>query len=374
MIETAVGRASAGRTRDWPDGIRRVDSDIIDLSGDGLSEETSDSVRASTISKLQDHLADHYTRRPGVAALCEAVAEWLADRNVAVDPSSEVVISNGAREARFVALRELAKESAVLLPSPWMRDHYDAARRLAKAEVRTFDPASDSEPEAAEGDVLLLPNPNPATGQLYDTEALDRVAGWAREFNLTVVADETLAPWLKAQFSHNPFAALPGMKDRTLTLGSFGRVSGLSAWKVAWFAGPKELVTRVRDLKQAMTICSSAPSQYAALAGFADAGSDLDQRIERVKAVEALLDRLGIPYLRPHTVAFVVADVSALGGSDMVTAACLRNGVRVLGGSHFGSPGKVRITASNLRFKEGVDRLEQAFEALKEEKEGSDEG
>ena len=85
---------------------------------------------------------------------------------------------------------------------------------------------------------------------------------WAAAHELSVVADETGAPL----DDYTPFASLPGMAARTLTLGSFDGAPGLGAWQVSWFAGPKPLLTPVRDLKQSITICTSAPSQYAALA------------------------------------------------------------------------------------------------------------
>ena len=89
-----------------------------------------------------------------------------------------------------------------------------------------------------------------------------QLAAWAAAHELSVVADETSAPL----DDYTPFASLPGMAARTLTLGSFDGAPGLGAWQVSWFAGPKPLLTSVRDLKQSITICTSAPSQYAALA------------------------------------------------------------------------------------------------------------
>ena len=90
----------------------------------------------------------------------------------------------------------------------------------------------------------------------------ERLAEWAAKNELSVVADETGAPL----DDYTPFASLPGMAARTLTLGSFDGAPGLGALQVSWFAGPKPLLTPVRDLKQSITICTSAPSQYAALA------------------------------------------------------------------------------------------------------------
>jgi aspartate/methionine/tyrosine aminotransferase len=358
---TALGRAVAERGRAWlapdPDS-----SGLADMSGDILAGSTPASVRAAVADALGRHLGDHYTRRPGIAPLCRAVAEQLNDAGVPVDADKDVVIAGGPQEARFVAVRALAPGRAVLVPAPAPLPFYADAARFAGAELRGFDPAG-ALPEAP-GALLILPSPNPATGRRYDEATLGRLAAWAAANDMRVIADETAAPLLRPELAHTPFAARPGMAERTLTLGSFAAVPGLGAWNVAWFAGARPLAVSVRDLKQAITICSPAASQYAALAAVDGPADLLAQHVERVEAVAGLLDRLGVPYEEPETVAFVVADVAALGGGAAVAAACARHGVLVADGAAFGDPGRIRITAASDGFAEGLAALEAALAEL----------
>ena len=93
-----------------------------------------------------------------------------------------------------------------------------------------------------------------------------QLATWAAANALSVIADEIDTPLLALDHHARPFAGLPGMAERTLTLGAFPDTPALTAWQVAWFAGSKGLVGPVAKLKQAMTICSPAAGQYAALA------------------------------------------------------------------------------------------------------------
>jgi N-succinyldiaminopimelate aminotransferase len=358
---TALGRAVAERGRPWL-AADAGDAALIDLAGDLVAGSTPETVRSAVAEALRRHLADHYTRRPGIAPLCRAVAEQLAGAGVTVDADKDVVIAGGPQEARFVAVRALAPGRAVLVPAPAPLPYYADAARFAGAELHTFDPAGDL--PAAQGGLLILPDPNLATGQRYDDDALERIAGWAAANDLRVIADATAAPLLRPEVAFTPFAARPGMAERTVTLGSFASVPGLGAWNVAWFAGARPLVAAVRDLKQAMTICSPAASQYAALAGIGGPAGLPAQNIERVEAVAALLERLGVPYAEPQTVAFVVADVSALGGGAAATAACARHGVRVADGAAFDDPGRIRITAAGQGFAEGLAALEAALAEL----------
>jgi aspartate/methionine/tyrosine aminotransferase len=366
MMTTALGRALARRGQDWlATGAAVTTADSIDLSGEDVAGSTPTNLRTFTIDAIGKHQCDHYTRRPGIAPLCRAVADHMARFGVEINPDNGVVVTGGVRETRFVALRALAGNETVYLLRPRLRD-YTVPISFTGASVQPID--LDEDLPAAQGGLLVLPNPNPATGQLYSTETLDRLADWATHSDLTVIADETAAPLLRPERPFNPFAARSGMADRTLTLGSFANISGLAAWQVGWFAGPKNLAQTVRDLKQAMTICSPAASQYAALAGVSEDDQHLvSQNIERVQALTAMLERLDISHLDPHTVAFVVVDVGELGGGDAVASTCAKHGVQVLSGSEFDRPNQVRITVGSYRFGETLSRLEAALTSLKEE-------
>jgi DNA-binding transcriptional MocR family regulator len=161
-----------------------------------------------------------------------------------------------------VALRALAAGQTVYVPHTVLPEH-QTALEFAGAHVTLFDPLGDL--PVSNGGLLVLPALDPSTGQRFSVETLQRLALWAAESDLTVVADEIDLLLLRGEAGGQPFAAQPGMAERTLTLGGFAETPGLAAWKVAWFAGPPALVAQARTLKQAMTICTPAASQYAAL-------------------------------------------------------------------------------------------------------------
>jgi aspartate/methionine/tyrosine aminotransferase len=213
---------------------------------------TSAGVRAATADAVDRHQCDHYSRRPGIAPLCQAVAAHLTALGLGAQ-ENDVVISGSVQEARYVALRALAVGKTVYVSAPDPQV-YAAALQFAGATVVALGD-DEALPDAAEG--LLVVGGSPA-----QESRRQQLAAWAAAHELSVVADETNAPL----DDYTPFASLPGMAARTLTLGSFDGAPGLGAWQVSWFAGPKPLLTPVRDLKQSITICTSAPSQYAALA------------------------------------------------------------------------------------------------------------
>jgi len=266
MQATPLGRATARRGQRWLQD-EAAPGAVISVPEDG----TSTDVRVAVIGAMQEHLCDHYVRRPGLASLCQVIAAKLAACNVRVDADDGVVIAAGAEEARFFALRVLAPKQQVYLPYK-SQTPYQIATEFAGASVTSFEPHGKL--PAASGGLLVFPTTNPETGQPYSGDVLERIGDWAIAADLTVVADEIDAPLLAGTEAQLPLAARDGFAERTLTLGSFsgspphtvGMGAALAAWRVAWFAGPNALVATVRALKQAMTICSPAPGQYAALA------------------------------------------------------------------------------------------------------------
>lgn len=227
---------------------------------------TPDWVRQATVDAMQHHRCDHYTRRPGLAALCQKVAEMLAGRGIDVDPDTGVLITGSRQEARFVSLRSLAPGKTVFVPGP-VPPTYGAAIDFGGATAHPIDPHGDL-PVTSRG-LLVIPTPHHVSGRTLDPATFERLAGWAMAADMILVADHTEAGPMTSETSLRAVAALPEMAPRTVILGSFA-TPGLSAWQVSWVAGPANLVTTVRDMKQAMTICTPAPGQYAALAGFQD--------------------------------------------------------------------------------------------------------
>jgi aspartate/methionine/tyrosine aminotransferase len=351
---SVLGGMTAQRARKLPPVMPSAE-DAIDLSGEFPTGSTAPTLRESTIDAIEQHLCDHYTRRPGIASLCRAVASSLAAAGAPLDENL-VTICGGVAEARYVAVRALAAGRTVYLPLP-APTVYQAGLAFAGAQVTTFD--AQGELPAAQGGLLIISNPNPVTGQVTAPATLERLAAWAAGADLLVIADESVGP-VRPDAPFVRFAALPNMLERTLTIGSFAEAPGLGAWHVSWVAGGKRVFTPVRDLKQSITICTAAASQYAALAAATevDAGEIEAEYAERQEAILGLLDRHGIPYLTPDTVAFVVAQVENV--RDVVLAA---RGARVLvgDGDRLGNPGTVRIAVPSGSLADALEALDVAL-------------
>ena len=280
---------------------------------------------------IADGRGNQYPPGPGVPELRSAVAEhqrrWYG---ISVDPDSEVLVTAGATEAIASALLGLLNPGdEVVVLEPYY-DSYVACIGWAGATrrpvtLRPPDFALDVDAlRAAVTDrtrMVLLNTPHNPTGAVLSRAELQAIADVAVEHDLVVVSDEVYEHMaFDADRPHLPIATLPGMRERTLTLGSAGKTFAFTGWKVGWATGPAELVSAARGIKQFLTYVSGGPFQYAVAAGLAlpdayFAGLRDGLAAKRDRLCEGLAS-VGLEVYRPRGTYFVLTDVRPLGYDD----------------------------------------------------------
>ncbi|WP_298758812.1 pyridoxal phosphate-dependent aminotransferase [uncultured Nocardioides sp.] len=274
--------------------------------------------------------ANQYAPGIGVPALRQAVARHQQRHHgIELDPDTEVCVTTGATEgiaAALLGLVDPGDEVVVLEPS---YDSYDAmiamtggVRRGVTLRAPDFRLDGDALRAAvtARTRLVLLNSPHNPTGTVLTREELQLVADVAIEHDLTVVTDEVYEHLVFDGRSHVPLAALPGMRERTLTLSSVGKSWSFTGWKVGWATGPAPLVAAVLATKQWLTFTSGSPLQPAvahALDHEADWPLELARDLQGRR--DLLLEGLRSLGLSPRTsegTYFTVTDVEHLGWED----------------------------------------------------------
>jgi aspartate/methionine/tyrosine aminotransferase len=244
----------------------------IDLSWDRLELASPDHVRAAAKEAL-DRGETHYTTRPGIVPLRQAIASsFSGTTGVTVDPVRQVLITCGAEEALFVAIHTLvASGDEVLVIGPSPRSDDELVRRAGGTARHIAWPSSGSDPGAALKKAIsdltravLLRNPSLA-GELLEEAAARALLTTVAAHNATVISIESLADFGRTGYQHVGFARIPGASERTVTIGDFS-AWGMDGWRVGYLIGSEALVAPMTNFKQALSICSPALGQYAALA------------------------------------------------------------------------------------------------------------
>jgi aminotransferase len=357
---TDGGRFVAERARVWltdetPAPITPA-LPVIDLARGELDLPTAPHVIAAVADAL-DRGETHYTARAGIAPLRRALADQLAaETGIAYDPQREILISSGGQEGLFVAVQMLVRPSdAVLLADPGYPTYADAVRLAGGVAVSVpVDPLAGTGMTAEaiatrltpHTRLLILVSPDNPTGAVIDRTEMAKIAALAVERDFIVLFDEIYKVLLFDGAEHVNIAALPGMRSRTVTVGSFSKGYAMTGWRVGYVAGEAHLIQPITDLKLALSICSAAPSQWAALAaltGPQDATTAmLDELHERRTALLPKLAALGLPHGNPRGAYYAFADIRSTGLSSEECARLFlaRAGVRTLPGHLFGPGGE----------------------------------
>ena len=200
-----------------------------------------DSVIKAAISAL-DRGETHYTDRPGIPQFRAWVADHLRARySIIVDPA-EVTITCGSTEARYVCMTLLAEPGGAVL-GPGDSTRIRGALYLMGARIV----------DSIQDDISLLY----ITPDVYRETSIELLQR-AEESNWWIVYDLSFA---KTDPPFHP-AQNPTLASRVVTINSLS--DHLAGWRLGWMAG-SEMALRLRAGKQAITICTTAVSQWAGL-------------------------------------------------------------------------------------------------------------
>lgn len=282
------------------------------------------------ITAIAEGRGNQYPPPHGLPLLREAIAvHQQRFYGISLDPATEVVVGTGASEViQSILLSLIDDGDEVLVFEPWF-DIYAAGISLAHG-VRVGVPMSGPQlrPDltALEAAVtprtrmILLNTPHNPTGVVFTPDELAEVARIAIANDLIVLADEAYEHLWFDGHPHVPISTLPGMAERTITVGSGGKSFSFTGWKVGWATGPADLIGAVRVVRQHLSYVSGGPFQYAMAYGlglpddyFESFRADLASKRDLLAQG---LASLGFDVLMSQGTYFLTTDVRPLGFAD----------------------------------------------------------
>ncbi|AEY90648.1 MULTISPECIES: pyridoxal phosphate-dependent aminotransferase [Streptomyces] len=289
-------------------------------------------IREAAVRALRDGRGNQYPPGPGVPELRTAIAAHQQRRyGLSYDPDTEVLVTAGATEAIAAALLALVEPGDEVVALEPYYDSYAASIAMAggtRVPV-TLRPHEGSfrldldELRAAVTDrtrLLLINTPHNPTGTVLTRAELAAVAELAVERDLLVVTDEVYEHLVFDGAEHLPLAGFPGMRERTVAIGSAGKTFSFTGWKVGWVTAAPELVSAVRAVKQFLTYVSSGPFQYAVAEALALPDSYFEEfrrgMLARREILAEGLTAAGFEVFRPAGTYFITTDIRPLGEKD----------------------------------------------------------
>ena len=279
---------------------------------------------------IADGHGNQYPPATGIPELRQAIsAHAMRFYSLSVDPLSDVVVTTGASEAIQSALLALIDYNDEVIMFEPRFDIYAAGISLANG-IRVGVPLTGPElrPDidalraaiTPSTKVLLLNTPHNPTGVVFTRTELEAIASIAIEHDLIVISDEAYEHLWFDDHVHIPIATLPGMFDRTITIGSGGKTFSFTGWKVGWAYGPARLISAVKVVRQHLSFVSGGPFQYAIAHGLGMPDQYFTEFRRDLSAKRDLLSgglaELGLRVIPSQGTYFLTTDVRPLGFND----------------------------------------------------------
>ncbi len=251
--------------------------DVINLSVGEPDFNTPDHIKASAKQAIDDNWS-RYSPVPGYADLRDAVVAKLKKENGLDYKPSEILVSNGAKQAVCNAVMALVDDGdEVIVPAPYWVSYPQMVLLAGGKPVHIparYDQNFKITPEQLEAAItpktrmLILCSPSNPTGSVYSKEELKALSEVIlKHEDLYVLADE-IYEHINYVGKHESIAQFPGMKERAIIINGVSKAYAMTGWRIGYMAAPEWIVKGCNKLQGQYTSGPCSVSQKAAVAAY----------------------------------------------------------------------------------------------------------
>jgi N-succinyldiaminopimelate aminotransferase len=281
--------------------------------------------------------SNQYPPMMGLPKLREAVAGHYRRHQSLEIGAADVLVTSGATEALAAALLALVTPGdEVLLIQPLYDAYLPLVLRAGGVpKLVSLAPPDWALPRdalrAAIGPatrLILLNTPVNPVGRLFDADDLAFFAELCVAHDLAAICDEVWEHIIFDGRRHLPLMAMPGMADRTVKIGSAGKIFALTGWKVGFVIAGPALLPAITRAHQFLTFTTPPALQIAVAAGLDGDPAELETlraSSERSRnRLAAALTAAGYAVLPSAATWFLTIDLAASGLEETDRAFCAR--------------------------------------------------
>ncbi len=363
--------------------VFRAAAQVEDLSNLGIGEPDfntePDIVDAAARAGKEGFT--HYPPLPGFLDLRQEICSYWDKKYGLKSVPDEVFVTTGGIQSPFLLFQAILDPGdEVIVTEPcfvayFQQVEYNGGRVVTVPclEENGFNPRAEDIEKAItpRTRAIMLNSPCNPTGAVIDRVELEKIAAVVEKHDLFVVSDEIYESIL-FEGEHVPFATLPGMKERTMTVGGFSKSHAMTGWRIGYAIAPREILGLMQVLSIVQSFGVNSLAQKAALYALKTQEKKVMERRDIFRQrVDYALERLnaipGISCLKPGGSFYLFPNISGTGmNSEEFTFWLLEKAkVAVIPGISFGKSGEgyVRIScAMSLKdLEKAMDRMENAL-------------
>ena len=356
---------------------------------------TPDYIVQSALEALKNPANFRYTPAAGLPELKDAVVRKTKRDSGLEVSSSQVLITNGGKQAVYQAFASILDPGdEVLLPSPYWTTYPEAIALAGGKTVEVFADETTNyrvsvdqleKARTSKTKVLLFCSPSNPTGSVYSKEQVIEIGAWAYEHGIWVITDEIYEHLVyDSHVASSMPVAVPELQDTFIIINGVAKTYAMTGWRVGWMIGPNDVIKAATNLQSHLTSNVNNIAQRAAITAL---NGNLDAVYEMRKAFDArrkimvnmLNDIDGVYCPMPEGAFYAYPSVKELIGktvrgklisssTELATIILDEVEVAVVPGEAFGPGGYLRLSyaLSDSDLVEGVGRIQQLLSEVRD--------
>lgn len=365
--------------------------DVINMSVGEPDFNTPDHIKEAA-KKAVDENWSRYSPVPGYPDLRKAVVEKLKRENGLDYSVSEILVSNGAKQAVCNAVMALVDDGdEVIIPAPYWVSYPQMALLAGGTPVHIpagFEQNFKITPAQLEAAItpktrmLILCSPSNPTGSVYSKEELEGLANVLKKHPEVYVLADEIYEHINYVGKHESIAQFPGMKEQTIIINGVSKAYAMTGWRIGYMAAPEWIVKGCNKLQGQYTSGPCSVSQKAAEAAYIlsqDCVEEMRVAFERRRnlIVELAKDIPGLEvnvpqgafYLFPKCTSFygkTDGERTINNSTDLAMYLLEVGHVATVGGDAFGDPECFRMSyaTSDDNIREAMQRIKDCLSRL----------
>ena len=365
--------------------------DVINMSVGEPDFNTPEHIKEAA-KKAVDENFSRYSPVPGYMDLRKAVSDKLRRENGLDYSTSEILVSNGAKQSVCNTVMALVNPGdEVIIPAPYWVSYPQMVKLAGGVPVivnagfdQNFKMTAQQLEEAItpRTRLLILCSPSNPTGSVYGKDELEALANVIKSHDgLFVLADE-IYEHINYVGHHESIAQFEGMKERAIIVNGVSKAYAMTGWRIGYIAAPEWIVKGCNKLQGQYTSGPCSVSQKAAEAAYngpQQCVEDMRQAFERRRnlIVSLAKDIPGLEVNVPQGAFYLFPKCSSFYGksyqgrtinnsTDLAMYILEEGHVATVGGDAFGDPECFRMSyaTSDDNIREAMERIKKVLAKL----------
>ena len=347
--------------------------DIINLGIGQPDFRTPDHI----VEAAQKALADGhhgYTPGNGILPLREAVAKDIfKNRGVQVDPGHVVIVPGGKLTMWYAILLFGEAGAEIMYPNPGFPIYesvinYSGAKavpiRLTEQNNFAFDADQILENISSKTRLLILNSPANPTGGVVPRGEFDRLVEGLESYpDVVILSDEIYSRLLYDGTEFVSMLEYESLRNRLILLDGWSKTYAMTGWRIGYGVWPQSLADLVTRLNINSVSCTSAATQYAAIAALEGSQEPVNEMIQAFNDRRSLIVNEtntipGLSSIVPTGAFYTMPNITKTGLSskEMESILLADLGVAAVAGASFGSFGEGYMRFSYANSSENITR------------------